>query len=178
MKIFSTRLLFLIIPLTLILSCKKDGLTKATQNGANTFSCKINGKAFQPCRDEVLFGSPSLWGGVSISAITIARVTAKCFYTNFPKRDISIELSDFHGLGEYPLSDPNNRGIYNEYIPVLPLIKTYESLYTTTGKIIITKDDRTNFILSGTFEFKAANKDNTNDIITITDGGFDISYKR
>lgn len=85
MKTSITKLLFLFISLHLILSCKKDGLTKATQKGANTFSCKINGKAFQPCRDEGLFGSPSLWGGVSISAITIASISAKC-NNNFPKK--------------------------------------------------------------------------------------------
>jgi hypothetical protein len=177
MKIFSTRLLFVFISFSLILSCKKDGLTKATQNGANTFSCKINGKAFQPCRDEGLFGSPSLWGGVSISAMTIASINAKC-NNNFPKKTISIELSNFHGEGEYLLSDPNNNGSYTEYIPVLPLVRVYESPATTAGKVIITKDDRANYILSGTFEFTAANTDSTNDIVTITDGRFDISYKR
>lgn len=177
MKNFSTRLLFLFISLHLILSCKKDCLTKATQNGANTFSCKINGKVFQPCKDEGLFGSPSLYGGVSVNAIDIARVTGKC-YNTYPQQNISIELSNFHGEGEYLFSNSNNNGTYTEYIPVLPLVHSYKSSYTTTGKVIITKDDRTNFILSGSFEFTAANKDSTNDIVTITDGHFDISYKR
>jgi len=178
MKNFSTRLLILVISLNLILSCKKDGLTKATQKGANTFSCKINGKVFQPCEDPSLFGGSTLYGGVSVTTVAVARVTAEC-NQGYPQKHISIYLDNFHGAGEYLLSDNNNRGIYTEYNVTNPLIKTYESLlYTTSGKIIITKDDRTTFILSGTFEFTAANADSTNDIVTVTDGRFDISYKR
>lgn len=176
MKITLTSLLSLLVFFILFLGCKKDGLTNATQSGANTLSCKINGRVFTPCRDEGIFGSPSLFGGVSVSAITIASVTGKCA-NDFPKRYISIELSNFHGTGEYLLTDINNRGTYTEYIPTLPLVKTYESLITAPGKITITRDDRTNYILSGSFEFTAANTDSTNDIITVTDGRFDISYK-
>ncbi len=106
MKNLSTQLVLFFISFTLILSCKKDGLTKATQNGANTFSCKINGKVFQPCKDEGLFGSPSLWGGVNISAMAIASINAKC-NNNFPKKTISVEFSNFNGEGEYLLSDSN-----------------------------------------------------------------------
>ncbi len=46
MKNFASRLLFLFVSFTLILSCKKNGLTKATQNGANTFSCKVDGNTY------------------------------------------------------------------------------------------------------------------------------------
>ncbi|HEX8356504.1 MAG TPA: hypothetical protein VF610_03795 [Segetibacter sp.] len=56
MKNISTKLLIIFLSFLLILSCKKDGLTKATEKGANTFSCKINGKVFTPCRDNGLFG--------------------------------------------------------------------------------------------------------------------------
>lgn len=59
-------------------------------------------------------------GGVNISAMAIASINAKC-NNNFPKKTISVELSNFHGEGEYLLTDENNRGIYTEYIPVLYL---------------------------------------------------------
>jgi hypothetical protein len=38
----------LLLPIVLAASCKKDGLTKETQTGANTFSCKVNGKVYTP----------------------------------------------------------------------------------------------------------------------------------
>jgi hypothetical protein len=170
MKIFSTRLLFLIIPLTLILSCKKDGLTKATQNGANTFSCKINGAVFQPCKKQ-LIGDPALYGGMDES-FNEAFVIADC-YNGFPKKSISIKLHNFHGTEVYLLSNSDYLCIYQEY--GLDSVKEY---FSTDGKVTITKDDKVNYILSGTFEFTAANADSTNDIVTITDGRFDISYKR
>ena len=42
----------------------------------------------------------------------------------------------------------------------------------------ITKIDRTNKITSGTFSFKAENKDDPSDIISVTDGRFDVKYDR
>ncbi len=173
MKNLSTLLVLFFISFTLIISCKKDGLTKATQNGANTFSCKINGTAFQPCQNQGLFGGPTLYGGVSVSTIATATINAEC-NNPYPQRHVSIYIDNFKGTGEYNLQDTaNNICKYQEYVPD----KNYLSFYTKTGKVTITKDDRTNFILSGTFEFTAANKDSLNDIVTVTSGRFDISYK-
>ncbi len=43
----SLKLLLLFVAFLIFFSsCLKEKLTKATQNGANTFSCKINGRVF------------------------------------------------------------------------------------------------------------------------------------
>jgi hypothetical protein len=161
----------------LFTSCKKDKLTKATESGKNTLSCKINGSVFKTCEDRGDFSTdPPIYGGVTISALTIASVTGKCF-TGDPKKSVSIELSYFHGVGEYLLSDNNNVGSYSEYHSLPPFDRTYDTYKTKLGKVVITKDDRNNYILSGTFEFTASKRDSTNEIITITDGRFDLSYK-
>jgi hypothetical protein len=57
-----------------------------------------------------------LFGGVSVSAITIASVTGKC-YNSYPQKDVGFDISNFHGVGEYLLSNSENRGIYMEYNP-------------------------------------------------------------
>lgn len=161
--------------LCIFFACKKDALPKATQNGANTFGCKINGVVFEPCKDEGLFTSPSLFASLSVGTITSVMILAKCTQTN-PYKYIIITLGDFHGTGVYSLSDnQNNICQYQEPDPFPG--KYYSSFYTKSGEVTISKYDRTNYILSGSFEFTAANQDSTVDVVTITDGRFDISYK-
>lgn len=163
--------LILLLPLILAGSCKKDGLTHPTQSGANTFSCKINGNTFKPCKAGLFSGEP-LFGNVTISSgLATARVYAQCTETT-PYKSINIEIQNFKGPGEYLLSDFNSRCLYEERYPN----KTYTSELTLTGKIVFTNDDRVNFILSGKFEFVAANKLNPNEKVSITDGRFDIKY--
>jgi hypothetical protein len=162
-------------------SCKKDGLTKETQNGANTFSCLIDGEIFKPAKSEgSLFNSdPVLYGGLSISDdYSIARVSA-VYKASYPRKNITIEIGNFSGVGEYLLSDLNNRITYTEHnLTDPPSVITFSSSYTTNGKITITKDDRVNAILSGTFEFTATSPNVPNRIITVTSGRFDLNYKK
>ncbi|MFT3948482.1 MAG: DUF6252 family protein [Agriterribacter sp.] len=91
---------------------------------------------------------------------------------------IIIVIDRFHGVGEYPLSNSNNIVNYQEHITTLPFVFTYSSLYTSNGKITITKDDRTNTILSGTFEFTATSPDNPGRTVSVTSGRFDLNYKK
>lgn len=50
-KIKMIRVLILLLSLVIVVSCKKEKLTKATQTGANTFSCKVNGKVYVASSD-------------------------------------------------------------------------------------------------------------------------------
>jgi len=173
---------FLLLFLCLItISCKKDKLTKATQNGANTFSCLIDGKIYKPAKSEgSLFNNdPVLYGGLSIAdGYSIARVSA-AYKASYPRKYIIIEIENFSGVGEYFLSDLNNRISYIERdLTDPPSIITFSSLYTANGKITITKDDRINTILSGTFEFTATSPANPGRTINVTSGRFDLNYKR
>lgn len=73
MKIILCRLLSSVLLFT---GCKKEKLTEATPIGANTFSCKINGKVFRPCKGG-LFSDEPLFGNVSVSSgLAIARIYA------------------------------------------------------------------------------------------------------
>ena len=95
------------------------------------------------------------------------------------EKNITIEIGNFSGVGEYLLSDLNNRITYTEHnLTDPPSVITFSSSYTTNGKITITKDDRVNAILSGTFEFTATSPNVPNRIITVTSGRFDLNYKK
>ena len=133
----------------------------------NVFYCKIDGEDFKPGNSRP-GACPSLYGGYS-NDFTIVRITAKCTLTK-PYKYIIIELNNFKGAGEYLLSDTANECRYEEFYPD----NTYKSTLTKKGKVIITKDDRVNFILAGSFEFVASNTTMPSDLATVTNGHFDI----
>ena len=159
---------------TLFLQCKKDKLPKATEKGANTFGCKINGVSFEPC-PKLYVPDPSLYVSLSVGTTTSVIIGADCTQGD-PYKYVIITLGNFHGIGEYLLSDnENNICQYREPDPYPG--NYFSSYYTHIGKVTITKDDRTNYILSGTFEFTAANQDNSSNVVMVTEGRFDVSYK-
>ena len=88
------------------------------------------------------------------------------------RRKKIIELNNFRGVGEYLLSDINNDCRYEEFYPD----NVYKSALTVNGKITITKDDRVNFIVAGTFEFTARNTTNSSDIVSISKGYFNLKF--
>lgn len=157
-------------------SCKKDKLTKETQQGANTFSCLIDGKIYKPCSEPRILGDPgipSLDGGISVSGnAMMATVSASCNKFREVNKDVYLEIGNLTGAGTYLASDPSNRMIYEDSPGGV-----YSSLNTKSGQIIITKDDRANKILSGTFEFEGVDNNDPGRIIKITSGRFDIKYQ-
>lgn len=167
------NLVFFLPLLLTITSCKKEGLTKETRTGENTFSCKINGKVFLPCTD--FLGYSGLRGGCNINCSEVS-IVANCF--SEPIKYLYISLYNYKGAGEYLLSDSNSICTYMElYSTVYSGSysgKIYTSTLTKNGKVIITNDDRINRIISGTFQFRGANTINSNDIVNITSGRFDI----
>ncbi|MGN6435325.1 MAG: DUF6252 family protein [Agriterribacter sp.] len=172
-----TPFLLLLLLFTITGSCKKDGLTKATQNGANTFSCLIDGNLYKPC-SETIFGGPtvkSVWAGLSTSGDIIhANIVASC-NVSLPSKSFTIQIENLIGPGEYLLTDGSNGIDYITYDGVST--KEYSSYNTGKGKIIITKDDRANTILSGTFEFEGEDSEEPGKVIKVTSGRFDINYK-
>jgi len=58
--------LFMYVPLLILFiqsSCKKDNLTPETATGANTFSCKVNGKVYTPSGGDPYSGWYPVEGG-------------------------------------------------------------------------------------------------------------------
>jgi hypothetical protein len=166
--------------------CRAQELAKLpayTEVGAGTFGCLLNGKAFIPstcCGDFFNPPLPKIRSNYEKAnelyfVEVINRVDLKTpYYTvglniffnlndSLPKNiDIKepalLNQSDGGGVshtltGEYSVQ-------YNTYNP-------------SSGSFIINFVDTINQIISGTFEFNAANETDT---ITITDGRFDLPY--
>lgn len=140
-----------------------------TQTGVNTFRCKVNEELFDPC-SRPIFESPCLYGGYS-NDFSVVRITAKCT-EKYPYKYVIIELNNFKGAGDYLMSDTSNDCRYEEFYPD----NTYKSTLTKKGKVTITKDDRVNFILAGSFEFVVANSANDLDIIIVSEGKFYLKF--
>jgi len=144
------------------LSCTKEKLTKATQTGANTFSCKINGKVYVAKNN--LF-SPGITGAlVGTTGNYSFFVTALIYNGN--KADYTIDMSVPPNIleGTFNLSKADVIHHINNDIKYL----------TTGGEINFTHIDYAQRIISGTFAFDAVNTANANDIIHVTDGRFDM----
>jgi hypothetical protein len=172
------KLSFLIIGLLLsIISCKKEdaGLTKATQSGANTFSCKVDGKNFFPKQD--LFGpKPLVVYTGKFQGNTSLYLSAHQY--DHRLRDISFHVNDFKGVGVYYFKEPVKT--VNSYgYTILNLPDVYVQLglaypesgerYANDGQITITRYD--SGIVSGTFEFTFLNG---SELIKVTYGRFDL----
>lgn len=151
-------------------SCKKDKLTKETQTGANTFSCKINGVIFKPSENAGLFGSPP---------ITVYNLLSNGFTilgkyygdrSDPTSKYISLNLPYLRSAGSYILNSYPSQGLYVFSYSGGP---AYQTDATHTGTVTITRCDNVNQIYSGTFSFTAIDK-NTGKVVKVTDGRFDV----
>ena len=163
------RIYFIILILTLF-SCSKDRLTPATQTGANTFSCKIDGKVFKPAESGGLsFGGPPITVyNLHYNGFTLLASYNRTDNGQTPK-DIVINLHYLQSIGIYELKNFPN-AVYRYSYAYGP---EYHTNNTYTGQINITRCDTVNKIYSGTFFFRAIN-DSTGKIVNITDGRFDV----
>ncbi|MBC7417524.1 MAG: hypothetical protein H7325_05155, partial [Pedobacter sp.] len=138
-------IIFLLFATTLLItSCKKDdGLTRETQTGANTFSCKVNGALFIPHTE--LFAPPKL----SVQAGTSFGTPILKIYAanhNVYVEAISFDFRDFKGKGYYVIDSPSDTKIDFR----LKILYS-DSRVAEKGFVNITRYD--NHIVSGTFEF-------------------------
>ena len=149
-----------------------DQLPPATQTGAQTFGCLINGEAFVPPS----FGSnsPSAFyqfvggaytlgisggtgGGTELKSINLGCLDMPLI------EEINYNLLEFvtgNYFGEYYLGGGNG--------------EIYSTTVNNPGTLTITRFDQDNFIISGTFEFTVV--DNDGNEINITNGRFDMNY--
>jgi len=173
--------IFLFIPLCFLLlsnSCKKTGINSlppATQTGANTFGCLVNGKAWIPTGGGVGSGINPTSGGFYVTPDGKINIYIKAYsYNDY----IDIYLKQITHPGTYYLN--KNTGVSPNF--VYPesygayFINSASDYFVTdtahTGIVRITYADTINTIASGTFEMKLYRK-NTNEVINITDGRFD-----
>jgi len=164
--------------LLLSASCKKeksknpiDDLPPATQTGANTFGCLVNGKAFLP-KGSGLGGPILLTQYVYDNGIYTLYISAFNKINNNHKT-ISIEIKNIV-LSNNTINILNNDSIKRgEYYTInSSLIDSYKTNSTNTGKLIVTYWDYNKGIISGTFSFDAVNA--TGEKVEIREGRFDV----
>ena len=177
---YTTLLLVVLASTLLAASCKKtetqltelQKLPPATQTGANTFGCIVNGKAWVAQRNDCnIFCDPSFkvvydpinGGNLSIEAI---------FIDLSPGRDqgilIGLDSTNFKRQFGYA---PNSQSIGFTFINSLNFTRSWDSLVACTGSINLTTYDLQNRIVAGLFEFTLT-KPNT-EAIVVTSGRFD-----
>jgi hypothetical protein len=151
-------------------------LPAATQTGAWTFGCKINGVIMIP-QNAKIQGNPggSLTKGLEFSDNLVSK-SIEATDSQYNRGGVLIKIpNEIINTGDY-LIQPIQGGFEttNEnvlYMQVFKNGKFYGSI-ENTGKVNFTRNDAT--VISGTFYCKLKNKDNANDIIEVTEGRFDI----
>lgn len=175
----------LILNALLFSRCTKEKLPKATQEGKNTFGCKVNGKNWVPQGGGPFSGLEPVNGGYQATYnfnITKNNVFIRAYNG---ESSINIYLRSVERTGVYPLNfdtgsspnyrNPDNYGYYETEGNINGIIRSIEYYTTTqyTGRVNITRADTTNKIISGTFEFTAVNRE-TGKTVKVTDGRFDV----
>jgi hypothetical protein len=171
------KLLLLLFTSFALSSCNKDDdtptnpidqLPPETQIGANTFGCLINGVPFVVTNTSqqaaIYQGGVLLIGGQKIinnNLTQVNMVISESIIGSLLSENASYILnSNTIPKGEYYTESQNC---------------FYFTLSNYIGTLSITNLDQTNFIISGTFEFRAVSTD-CEGIINITNGRFDLQY--
>lgn len=173
-------LLTLLMPF-LSFNCHKDddfGLPPATQNGANTFGCMINGK---PWVAEI---APNILDpALRKLDMSYDETLTGAFYNNtfslFARlvndtTSQSVVVSGFK-LEKTGLLDTASNSLSITYRLHSPFLKTYEIDKNLPSRFEITKLDTLANICSGRFEFYVISSDKA-DTLFITEGRFDKRY--
>ena len=187
------KTLITLVCLSLLQGCSKDdsftpSLPAATQTGANTFGCYVDGKLLTPRDGTGTFNSPDygmrFWG--SPSGNSDSELAIRDFKSGTGGL-LDIHIAEFHDNGEgvFSIRESNCQDgidanptinircrLWNESSQTY---KWYCSI-DNTGSLIITRYDYNNRIVSGTFNCTAQNRDDATDIIEITQGRFDINW--
>ena len=170
-----------------------DSLPAATQIGANTFGCLIDGKLYKPrCeKPSVVFPESALvvWGipgNDSAIEIEVSDLLSPNYF------NMIIHLNDVGDLKEavYQFDESNGQnsidGLDNNYINCILYNNKTKQLsqyvsFSSSGSIEISKftlDDNStnpNPIISGIFNLKLKNINDNSDILEVTNGRFDIN---
>ncbi len=177
-----TYIFFVLYFFCSIAACKKeDGLTKETDNGANTFSCKVNGKIYIP-KVALFAGNPIYCQYYKSLGSEEYKLIIGTTNPDAPVQHVRIEITGIKSTGTYSVGAQNsyyclgtyelNVGGYNS------TANRFETDNHNNGSVIISKLDTINKIVSGRFEFEATNTDNDTEIAKITSGRFDLKYDR
>jgi hypothetical protein len=162
-------------------SCKKhktdtpvDQLPPATQEGKHTLGFLLNGEPWTPkgwsggTTNLSLYYDPSYHGGTF-------NITTYRQLSQDDKQTFGIATDSFQAVGTFFLNHNSNLKVgFDDRIKSCTITPFDTSIYRE-GKLVITKFDKINQIISGTFDFKLFNS-NCGDTIKITNGRFDMKF--
>jgi len=184
---------FIALIFFVISSCTKDGmdpLPEATQIGANSFGCKVNGKVWIPNGSHSLFVSiPALsagmyqsYQGVKHFSIDARKDPSTLNTEEDSYDDLSIDIILPFSTGQAIID--KNCFSCELYCPLSSMRLKVQGIYNGAcymtdslhpGRINFTRVDSVNRIYSGTFEFTAIDK-RSGKTISATDGRFDVKW--
>jgi Family of unknown function (DUF6252) len=168
---------FVIISVALF-SCKKEvsELPPATQTGANTFGCKVDGKLWVPAGFGIVPTAPTLEARFGADYLYI---NARNFSSSPNETEFELFIKNITIPGNYALnttvSYPVASDSYGYYVHrnITPGNEWITSSQYT-GTVTFTRVDRMNHIVSGTFAFQAINLYNAPQPVNVTEGRFDV----
>ena len=151
-------------------------LPAATQTGAGTFGCMLNGQAWLPVKDNTPFAraNPNLTYDATWQGGTLA-VNGEIYADKRSKESIGILSKNINSIGEYSITSKDyTNSDYRRFM----YYSEQEEFWTddtpnSIGKLTITKLDQVNRIIAGTFSFTITKNGKT---INVTDGRFDMKY--
>lgn len=156
--------------------CKKnilglqEQLPPATQTGANTFGCYVNGKLWVPKgnvgrTNPYISFDPSYHGGsLGIGVYRILNSTVRQY--------IYIYSDSVNNTGTFDLSNLNKGSVLFNFS--ISCNYDRDSLISRKGNLTITNFDLQHQIISGTFQFTLAKPGC--DTVKVTDGRFDMKF--
>ena len=181
------KLLMIIIACANIFAaCKKDKteptelskLPPATQTGANTFGCLVNGKAWVAQRNDCsIFCSPSfkiLYDGANGGTLSITGLKIDLQHNVDEQFNIFFDSSNFKTIHQITIFNTLRTASFRNYAvnnSCNTYVRSLDSTVTHLGKVTLTKYDLPNGIFSGTFEFTLTKPGC--ETISVTDGRFD-----
>lgn len=178
---FMKRTLFALSIIALLSSCKKEitELPDPTQTGANTFGAKVNGNLWAPQGFGPLPANDILESIIVSNRLTIK---ARNFASSPNETEFEINVENVTGPGTYQLnmnaSHPSFSGSYAYYVKrQLTPQNEWITSAAKGGTVTITKLDLPNKIIAGNFQFTAMNLYNTPELLTVTEGRFDLKMK-
>ena len=153
-----------------------DTLPPATQTGANTVGCLVNGEVFLPKAEGI---NPAV-------VVNYEYINGEFFFTlafrdlqgsnnefvSVQTSRINLEIGQTYILNKNQEEDGDYTGGGGTYGP--DINNHFVTTTTKTGELTITYLDLSNSIISGTFWFDAINEEG--ELVEIRDGRFDYVY--
>lgn len=160
-------------------ACSKDvvELPPVTETGENTFGARLDGSFWTPAGFGIVPTAPLLEARFIDDNI---KINARNFSISPTETEFEIYLKNVTETGVYLLNKnvsiyPNQTESYAYHIKrKLRPIDQWVTNANFTGVVNITKVDRVNKIVAGSFEFRAESMSNPGEFITVTEGRFDI----